>query len=175
MEKQLLDSPFWNKKLDVSSRVQYNGGVVTRNDFEGAIKRFSEVEGMSKERVDTYRRHIEALCENMGLTDASATLSCDIMKMATAKMADDPQKGAFFTVLFDLLDVNQDGVISFKEWQTYYECIGANTAFAKASFEAMDTNHDGVVSRDEFMAYNYEFFFSTDNSLNSAILFGPLD
>ncbi len=177
MEKQLLESPFWNKKLDrvLQIRDANNDGVISRSDFEAVVKRFSEVEGLSQDNVAAYRRHIQELCDKWGLTDPSKSLSYDDVKKITAKMADDPKKLDAFADLFNLLDLNQDGDISFLEWQIYYRCIGADVALAKASFEAMDRNRDGTVSRDEFMDYHCEFLFSTENKLNSAILYGPLD
>ncbi len=177
MEKQLLDSPFWNKKLDVALRIRDadKDGMITRSDFEAPVKLFSEIEGIKKDKVDAYRRHIEELCEMHGLTDPFKGLSYNEAKRATAKLADDPNKIEMFTFMFNLLDMNQDGNISFDDWQICYRCIGANTAFAKASFEAMDTDGDGSVSLDEFRAYHCEFFFSTENTLNSGILYGPLD
>ena len=62
-----------------------------------------------------------------------------------------------------------------KEWELHYRCMGLDPKYAKVSFEAMDTNGDGNVSLEEFTAYHVEFFSSTENKLNSAILFGPLD
>jgi hypothetical protein len=39
----------------------------------------------------------------------------------------------------------------------------------------MNTSGDGVVSMDEFIQYNKEFFFTTEDTLKSSILYGPLD
>ncbi len=46
--------------------------------------------------------------------------------------------------MFNLLDMNQDGNISFGDWQICYRCMGANTAIAKALFEVMDTDGEGM-------------------------------
>ena len=77
--------------------------------------------------------------------------------------------------MFNCLDINGDGVVSMNEWELHYKCMRFDPKHAKASFEAMDTNGDGVVSLEEFTAYHVEFFSTTDNKLNSAILYGPLD
>lgn len=177
MEKQLLENPFWNKKLDRALKIRDvdKDGVISRSDFELTLKRFSQVEGISQERLATYRRHVEEMCTKWGLTDASKSLSYDEMKRITAKIAEDQNKRELFTDLFNLLDTNQDGDISFTEWQTFYRCMGVDLAYAKASFDAVDRNGDGGISRDEFLDYHCEFLFSTENNLNSAILYGPLD
>lgn len=64
---------------------------------------------------------------------------------------------------------------SFQEWKDHYSAMGINTDYAKASFEAMDTDHDGAVSLDEFIAYNNEFYNTNEDTLNSSILYGPID
>ena len=56
-----------------------------------------------------------------------------------------------------------------------HEIAIANKNVLKALFEATDTNGDGVVPLEEFTAYHVEFFSTTENKLNSAILYGPLD
>ncbi len=53
-----------------------------------------------------------------------------------------------FTAVFETMDSDGNGVISFNEWVDYY------TAYARASFDAMDTDGDGVVSNEEFYEYN---------------------
>ena len=45
---------------------------------------------------------------------------------------------------------------------------------AKASFEAMDANHYGKISMQEFIDYHTEFFFSSEDKLNSSVLYGPV-
>ena len=44
-----------------------------------------------------------------------------------------------------------------------------------ASFRAMDRNHDTLLSREEFKAYHVEYFFTSEDKLNSSILYGPLN
>ena len=57
----------------------------------------------------------------------------------------------------------------------HYKALGADVAYARASFDAMDMDGNGVVSKEEFTAYNIEFFYSTEDKLNSSIMYGPLD
>ena len=55
------------------------------------------------------------------------------------------------------------------------KCLGIDPAHARASFDALDTNNDGVISEEEFRAYHWEFFCTTENKLNSEIMYGPLE
>ena len=38
----------------------------------------------------------------------------------------------------------------------------------------MDKDGGGKITKEEFLDYNSEFFHTTENKLNSAILYGPL-
>jgi len=39
----------------------------------------------------------------------------------------------------------------------------------------MDKNSDGEISKEEFWNFQYEFYFTAENQLGSAILYGPLE
>lgn len=56
--------------------------------------------------------------------------------------------------LFDIFDVNKDGVISRGEFVSLAECLlhekGVN--FSSDIFKRFDANHDNVISRDELIA-----------------------
>ena len=76
--------------------------------------------------------------------------------------------------MFAALDLNGDGIISFAEWKSHYGALGIPAEHAQASFAAMDSDSDGKVSKQEFIDYHFEFFCTTENKLNSVILYGPL-
>ncbi len=65
---------------------------------------------------------------------------------------------------FEAIDTNQDGVIQWREFETFFKIIRVDTAQAKESFEAIDTNKDGVLSKDEFIAAAVEFYISKEDT-----------
>lgn len=47
-----------------------------------------------------------------------------------------------FGSMFDNLDIDKDGFISFvEEWTVHYQTLGIDTAHARSSFDAIDANH----------------------------------
>ncbi len=51
MEKQHIDSPFWNKRVDVALRIRDadGDGMITQSYFEAAVKRFSAIDGIKRQ------------------------------------------------------------------------------------------------------------------------------
>ncbi len=174
--EKLLASKFWNQKLDRAVRVRDadGDGVISLSDFELILKRYSEHSGASKEKLEESRRATMNYCTAVGLTDASKSFTYDQMKKNLAKASDDPPE-KFYSSMFDMLDVDNSDTITLEEWQSHYKCLGIDPTHAHASFEAMDLNGDGTVSRDEFVLYHCEFFHTSENKLNSGIMYGPLD
>ena len=116
------------------------------------------------------------ICDSVELTDDTKQFTYEEFKTRHANIDNLLEiNNTLFRTMFNCLDINGDVVVSMNEWELHYKCMGIDPKHAKASFEAMDTNGDGVVSLEEFTAYHVEFFSSTDNKLNSAILYGPLD
>ena len=77
----------------------------------------------------------------------------------------------YLGTIFNILDLNDDGVISFEGWKAYYHCLKIDQAHARASFDAMDANSDGVVSKEGFVNFLFEYYFTDENKLGSAIPF----
>jgi Ca2+-binding EF-hand superfamily protein len=60
--------------------------------------------------------------------------------------------------LFDVFDVNKDGVISRGEFISLAEALLHNKGlnFSSDIFKAFDANHDNVISRDELIELDLE-------------------
>jgi Ca2+-binding EF-hand superfamily protein len=55
--------------------------------------------------------------------------------------------------LFDIFDINNDGVISKREFIALAESLlhQQGLSFSSDKFKQFDTNHDNVISRDELI------------------------
>ena len=175
--EKLLADPFWNKKMDLAIKYRDadKDGFISQADFNNAGDRYVSIAKASPEKVELAKKQRSIVFEKLGLTDPSAKVSYDVLKKFTAKSAENPDRRKFVAGLFDILDLDSNGELSYEEWETHHKCNGIDTAYAKASFEAMDTDKNGVVGRDEFTDYYEEFYYSTEDKLNSSLLYGPLD
>ena len=156
---KLRESKLWNQKMDRFVRVQDtdNSGDISRADFELIDERYRKLCTQNPQKVDMYVKQHSEVLDRMNLTDGSVKLTYDEFK---EKLVEDLTKsGKFeplFVAVFNNLDLNGDGVISFEEWKAHYYCMGIDQEHARASFDAMDTNGDGVVSKEEFINFLYE-------------------
>ena len=131
--------------------------------------------GTPEKHIKILQDKFKKLCDYWGLTDHSMKFPISDMLDRYCKNIETQDKVNVFRDLFESVDVNGNGEISFDEWVTHYKAIGVDTKHARASFDAMDFNGDGIVSKEEFVDYHREFFLSNEDKLNSSILFGPLE
>lgn len=172
------DSELWKKKIQQYLEVRdvNKHGFLQRPDFKLVIQRYEDM-GTSEKHMKSITNAFERCYDKLGLVDDSTKLTYEEFAGNYAKEIEgfDAIGDKFISVMFQTIDAGANGEISFKEWIDLCKIIGINnTAHARASFDALDANSDGIVSREEVTAYIKEFFFSTEDTLNSSIMFGPL-
>ena len=177
MAADLASNEFWKKKITTELRVNdlNKDGFISRADLDLTYQHYKDL-GASDQHLAKIKDYFDEISELIGVADPNTKLTYEEVADNMAKAA-----GKFdefvklFEVYFKIIDSNENGKISYKEWEDYYRVLNIDTVHARASFDAMDTNSDGVVSREEFLAYNKEFYFSAEDKLKSSILYGPLD
>ena len=175
---KLRESEFWNKKVYrfVEVHDTNKSGDISRADFDLILERYRKLGTSTPKHLEMYAKYHDETLIRLGLPDESVRLSFEEFK---EKVTEDFAKSGVWkplsTAMFHNLDMNGDGFISFEEWTAHYQCMGIDTAHARASFDAMDQNSDGKISMEEFVNFHYEYYLTTENKLGSAILYGPLE
>lgn len=74
--------------------------------------------------------------------------------------------------LFDCIDTNGDGEISWKEFLAFIKPLGVTEEGAKVAFEMIDENGDGILSKDELSVACARYYFDKETTKYSQF-YGP--
>ena len=78
--------------------------------------------------------------------------------------------------VFNCLDSNKDGFISYDEWLIYMRLLNfGSTEEMKQIFDTLDTNDDGKLSREEFHQVSKSFWLNAPGADTTDIMYGPID
>ena len=173
---ELQKSEFWKKKI---RRAVETGDVnksnsITRSDFFLIVEHYKKHSGATAEKIEELSKIFSTFCDMNGLVDDTVVLSTEEFQKRLLDSTRDRPFIDRFKGMFKCLDVNSDNFIDLAEWKIHNVAIGIPQEHAEASFNAIDRDGDGKITEDEFVNYHFEYFYSTENKLNSAILFGPL-
>jgi Ca2+-binding EF-hand superfamily protein len=75
-------------------------------------------------------------------------------------------------LVFLVLDVDEDGLVSDKELQKFYRAYSIDPALARNAFRKMDADSDGRISKAEILEAVAEFYLSSDPESPGNWLFG---
>ena len=185
---QLRRNDFWQRKFRRTVEVHdiIKCGSMSREDFEVVVNRYRKLDTATSQHAENLSQSLLHFADVMGFTNPSVKMSYDdyrdtylkVLSAEGAKLASPNEKLPFgldvFLNMFSNLDMNGDGVITFNEWRAHYQCMGIDTAHARASFNAMDKSGEGKITKQQFVNYQYEYWFTAENKFNSEFLYGPL-
>lgn len=176
--ESLSKSEFWRKKFNklCEARDYNKDGYITRGDYIQMIGKYRA--GCSNAKhIKLFETNMLKFCDKFGLVDESIKLTYDqfrdhwlVSVGGSVKMHNELLK-----VMFTCLDTDGNGYITLDEWKAHSEAVGGvPTEYAEVTFRALDADGNGKITQQEFDDYNFEFFYSTENTLKSASFFGPL-
>ncbi len=173
--EELRKSEFWRRKIYTLMKIRDTNrdGKISMADYKLVIQRYRDM-GASEEHLEKMEKAYSEIFKSSGILDGTTALTYEQFAATAGEDLKDRDTDSLFVTQFEIVDSDGNGEISFKEWLQHYKAQGIDTVHAKPSFDAMDTNGDGIVSKEEYVTYAKEYFLSTEDKLNSSIMFGPL-
>lgn len=174
---------FWQRKmLTHFKRIDINGdGFVSRDDFKALVKQLTQKAKLSEQRAFLMQRLVIQLWEDFWCCgedkgfdyslppEEFIELMVNLLRLSDFKKLLEEPLG----LLFGVIDLDGNGLISLKEWITYNETIGVSESDARHSFSTcFDQKTD--ITKSDFILVGQSFFSSTDERSSSRYLWGPL-
>ena len=167
------------------SRMDVNkDGFFSREDFEVMGRRLAEYGGLDKEQTEStckeFLRIADALDvkpgEKLPLNEAAQQGSDAVLGLTSTCKDPKAMVCDIHNMLFDVIDTNNDGRISVREFQVYFQVIAPNMSEAEVDhcFKVIDADKNGEISREEFLAAAEDFFLGVEETELSMVFFGPL-
>lgn len=168
----------WTKKMQTYfTRIDFDhDGSLTRADFEGMAKRFGEK--LDADKAKALTGHLLAIWDKyLSTVGGGNSITQEAFIGSLQKLVDDPSmKGTLeapLPLFFQVVDSNNDGLISKEEYAVFFDILGLKDG-ADAAFTAIDTDKDGQLSEKEFVTAGSDFFLNKTGEHPSDIFWGPL-
>ena len=153
-------------------------GYLSTADYDEIAKRFVKFGKLDEKKGKEVAKALADVIANFGLKDRDDKLTLEQYLDFFVKFRENPRSkelmNATMSKMFDVVDLNGDGVISREEYRVVFQCFGVDESNAKPSFDGIDTNHDGVISKEEYLAAIIEYYFGLDETSGAVLLHGPL-
>ena len=152
-------------------------GYLTAEDYDLRAKKFIDYGNLTGEDKAQLLKLTADLKALLGLKPGVKISLEDYLKNSLQAIKDPsyPEVSrTIFNKLFDIVDTNHSGVISFHQFAVYFKFMGIDESAAEISFGALDANKDGEISREEFSTAANDFTFGLDESSKGTHFYGPL-
>ena len=169
----LEKSEFWKRKFHQQTLMMDvdRSGTLSRSDFEAMVEGFRKNYGNS-DKVKKMSLQLLRHCKKIGFIDDSVEMTYENYKQRWLAVTEREEYRSILQAMFEIIDINGDGTISFEEWKKYTEAVRIPSDRARATFDAIDKDGDETITKKEFIDYQLEFFFSTEDKLKSGNLYG---
>jgi len=175
-------SAFWRQKMRTHHQIFdiNNDGVVSWDDFEVLIARFSDIGHLTQEETVAFRDAMQHVWEEewgaSGDPYVFITAEAYLTNMEQVVNSKPLRKkvGSPLPYFFKAVDYDKSGEISVEEFKLMYKILGISAEAAAETFATIDKNNDGSLSIKEFCKMGKDFFLSEDENRPSKQFWGPL-
>lgn len=175
-------SPFIQRKIALAfyKYDQSKNGLLEKEDLQLVGQKIAESFGL-KESDRKYQQIIETYSKAwdnyLAAADQDGDGKVSLIEFFEARDKMDASQIAknkeVNKLMFDCLDVDGNGTISFKEYEVLLKALGeTNEEIIKRGFDNMDINKDGTISRDEYATLRSGYFASEDEEDPSKWFYG---
>lgn len=175
-------SPFVQRKIALAfyKYDQSKNGLLEKEDLLLIGKRIAESFGL-KESDRKYQQIMETYAKAwdnyLAAADQDGDGKVSLVDFLAAREKMDASQIAknqeVNKLMFDCLDVDGNGTISFQEYQVFLKALGeTNEENIKRGFDSMDINKDGSISRDEYAKLRSDYGSSEDPEEPSKWFYG---
>jgi Ca2+-binding EF-hand superfamily protein len=172
------------KQIHYFNVLDYNGdGVLEKQDFVNIADRLADMrdyeEGSSRHtavRQEILRMwtNARALSGKEGKTEITLEdWLAHEQKVLDSNVLIHSYVQGIARAIFDILDEDNDGVISKKEYLKFFRSFRGNEEDAEIAFRKLDENDNGYLTRKSFLEAVTEFHLSDDPEARGNWLFGP--
>lgn len=161
---------FRKRKIRTNAYVlDYNkDGILTKEDFELYSDRYMTLGKVTEDKGRRVRALFRKFWDDMlSELDVVQPITYDVYAEAVMKRDKDQLSELVSSIahlFFDVMDMNDDGMIDLSEFTGFFAIIGRDEEMAIKTFRAIDTNNDQLLSRDEYLAAVVEFFVGEDQT-----------
>jgi len=153
-------------------------GKIKKSDYEDLAERYIALGKLEGVRAKQVKRKIVKIWEDYY---AQSAINDELPEQEFLQCLRDHKDMLFdtclqfFGLLFDVIDLNGDGVIQREEYALFLKVFRIeDKEDVKNAFNVVDTNGDGQLSSDEFIYAGCDYFMTNDETLPSRFIFGPI-
>lgn len=162
-----------------------NDGFVEREDWEQCARNLAAIRGWtpaSPEYKDILAQHLHiwtnfwkpADTDNDGKVSLDEYLQLEEKQRSQVYFLKDIVS-QLFGAIFDIIDLDDDGEITLREYKLYFKAWGLDEKTAEEAYSRLDLSGDGRISRGAFIQYGSNFFISDDPHVPGSWLFGSIE
>ncbi|CAI8055453.1 Sarcoplasmic calcium-binding protein [Geodia barretti] len=162
-----LGNAAWVKRMEqlFDSYDLDKNGQITKDEFHTSINKLSQKVTDRPELIEKLRKSTVELTDALGLGDGVKADRKKFVELLAAFVVGEKAKTLIEkhnVALFDVVDGNNDGNLTWDEYKSVMEVSGFDEATAKAAFDTLDKNKNGKIDRKELASADLKFWTGLD-------------